>query len=101
MNNVNIIGLIEGDAIVSYTSEDGNKKLYKFTLRVPRNYKKKNGDVADDMVNVKCWSNTLEDEFALHDQAYIGIEGRIQSFGNGEYAHFANEVLANKVVYLN
>ncbi|ATZ18822.1 single-strand DNA-binding protein [Williamsoniiplasma somnilux] len=101
MNNVNIIGQIEGDATVAFASEDGAKKLYKFLLRVPRTYKKKNGELAEDLINIKCWSNSVDDEFSLHDQAFIGIEGRIQSFGNSEHSNYANEVLATKVVYLN
>ncbi|ATZ17421.1 single-strand DNA-binding protein [Williamsoniiplasma luminosum] len=99
MNNVNIIGQIEGDAQIAYTSQDGARKLYKFVLRVPRPFKK-NDEVIDDLINVKCWSTKIEDEDNLHDQAYVGIEGRIQSFGNEEFKTPVNEVIAFKILYL-
>lgn len=100
MNSVTMIGQIDGDARITYTSEDGQRRLYKFVLRVPRPSRKKGEENGADFINVKCWSSKVEDEDNLHDQAYIGVEGRIQSFGNGEYKNFGNEVIATKILYL-
>ncbi|EOA07461.1 MULTISPECIES: single-stranded DNA-binding protein [Mycoplasma] len=101
MNLVNIIGQLEGDATIAYTSKDGDKKLYKFVVKVPKPYKVKEGDGVD-YINVKAWSNTVDDEFLLHDQAVIGIEGRIQSFtSNNDLTNVRNEIFANRILYLN
>ncbi|KAF5295743.1 hypothetical protein FQA39_LY12916 [Lamprigera yunnana] len=40
MNLVNIIGQLEGDAEVAYITKDGNSKLYKFAVKVPKTYKR-------------------------------------------------------------
>ncbi|AHI53686.1 single-stranded DNA-binding protein [Spiroplasma sabaudiense Ar-1343] len=101
MNNVIVIGQMEGEPQIVYTSKDGEKKLYKFTLRTPKPFKNKMGEIIDDFINIKAWSNTVIDEFGLHDQAYLGIEGRIQSFGNSDLSTFANEIIASKIIYLN
>ncbi|ATQ35716.1 single-stranded DNA-binding protein [Mesoplasma entomophilum] len=101
MNLVNIIGQIEGDAQVAYTSKDGNAKLYKFVVRVPNSYKSKTGKNEDDLINVKAWSSAINDEFALHDQAVVGIEARVHSSINKENANVFNEIIANRIMYLN
>ncbi|AGR41976.1 single-stranded DNA-binding protein [Spiroplasma diminutum] len=101
MNNVTIIGQIEGNPQVVFDSKDGGKKLYKITLKVPRQYKTKNGEKIEDFINVKVWSNVLGDEYEYFDQSYIGIEGRLVSFGNAENNKYGNELVANKVVQLN
>ncbi|WP_338985459.1 single-stranded DNA-binding protein [Spiroplasma endosymbiont of Diplazon laetatorius] len=101
MNNVTIIGQIEGNPQVVFNSKDGEKKLYKLTLRVPRNYKTKSGEIIDDFINVKVWSNVLGDEYEYFDQSYIGVEGRLVSFGNSENNNYGNELVANKVMQIN
>ncbi|AAT75894.1 single strand binding protein [Mesoplasma florum L1] len=101
MNLVNIIGQIEGDAQVTYTSKDGNAKLYKFVVRVPNLYKSKTGKNEDDLINIKAWSSAINDEFALHDQAVVGIEARIHSSVNKESSNVFNEIIANRIMYLN
>lgn len=101
MNLVNIIGQLEGDATVAYTSKDGEKKLYKFVVKVPKPYKSKEVDSLD-YINIKAWSNAVDDEFLLHDQAVVGIEGRIQSFtSNNDLANIRNEIFASRILYLN
>ncbi|WP_027063158.1 single-stranded DNA-binding protein [Mesoplasma seiffertii] len=101
MNLVNIIGQIEGDAEVAYTSKDGSKKLYKFIVKVPKPFKSKAGREHEDFINIKAWSTAVKDEYALHDQAIVGIEARVQSFGNAESTHYGNEIVANRIIYLN
>ncbi|AUB31398.1 single-stranded DNA-binding protein [Spiroplasma floricola] len=101
MNNVTIIGQIEGNPQIVFNSKDGVKKLYKFILKVPRNYKTKSGELIDDFINVKVWSNVLGDEYEYFDQSYIGIEGRLVSFGNTENNNYGNELVASKVILLN
>ncbi|ASZ09305.1 single-stranded DNA-binding protein [Mesoplasma chauliocola] len=101
MNLVNIIGQIEGDAEIAYTSKDGNAKLYKFTVRVPNTYKSKAGKNEDDLINIKAWSSAINDEFALHDQAVVGIEARVHSSTNKENTNVFNEIIANRITYLN
>ncbi|CBW54136.1 Conserved hypothetical protein, putative single strand binding protein [Mycoplasma mycoides subsp. capri LC str. 95010] len=101
MNLVNIIGQLEGDATVAYTSKDGEKKLYKFIVKVPKPYKSKEVDSLD-YINIKAWLNAVDDEFLLHDQAVVGIEGRIQSFtSNNDLANVRNEIFASRILYLN
>ncbi|PPE06804.1 single-stranded DNA-binding protein [Mesoplasma corruscae] len=101
MNLVNIIGQIEGDAEVAYTSKDGNSKLYKFIVRVPNKSKNKTYHKEDDLINVKAWSTVIEDEFSLHDQAIIGIEGKIHSSKGKDSTNIFNEIYANRVLYLS
>lgn len=101
MNLVNIIGQIEGDAEIAYTSKDDNSKLYKFVVRVPNVYKSKAGKNEDDLINVRAWSTAINDEFALHDQADVGIEARIHSSANKENTNIFNEIIANRIMYLN
>ncbi|ATG97319.1 single-stranded DNA-binding protein [Mesoplasma lactucae] len=101
MNNVIMMGTLEGDAEVIYTSPDGNKSLYKFLLKVPKPYKSKDGtNPPEDLVNIKVWSTQLTDEYILHDQAYVGIEGRINSYAGKDYKNVVNDIIANKVIYL-
>lgn len=103
MNNVLIVGQIEGDAKVAFTTSNGINKLYKFVIKVPRPYYQIDSErIVCDFVNVKCWSTKLEDEDNLHDQDYVGIEGRIQSFGgnNKDFKKYGNEVIATKITYL-
>ncbi|QVK02456.1 single-stranded DNA-binding protein [Mycoplasma mycoides] len=100
MNVVNIVGQIEGDATVAYTSKDGEKKLYKFIVKVPNPHSSDKNSF--DYINIKAWSNTVDDEFLLHDQAVVGIEGRIQSFtSNNDLANIRNEIFASKILYLD
>ncbi|ATZ18230.1 single-stranded DNA-binding protein [Mesoplasma melaleucae] len=101
MNLVNIIGQIERDAEVAYTSKDGNSKLYKFVVRVLNSYKSKAGKNEDDLINVKAWSTAINDEFALDDQAIVGIEARIHLSTNKENTNIFNEIIANIIMYLN
>lgn len=101
MNLVNIIGQLEGDAEIAYTSKDGNSKLYKFIVRVPNTSRNKAVKKEDDLITIKAWSSAINDEFALHDQAIIGIEGKIHSSQNKETLNVFNEIYANRVLYLN
>jgi len=100
MNNVNIVGIVDGDAEMVYQSREGGKSLFKFKVRVTRTFKNKLGEFQDDIINIKVWSTTLEDESMLHDQATLAIEGRIQSFLSKDQKNICNEVIADKVVYL-
>ncbi|ABC01251.1 single-stranded DNA-binding protein [Mycoplasma capricolum] len=101
MNLVNIIGQLEGDATVAYTSKDGEKKLYKFVVKVPKPYKSKEVDSLD-YINIKAWSNAVDDEFLLHNKAVVGIEGRIESFtSNNDLTNIRNEIFATRIIYLN
>ncbi|WP_434333531.1 single-stranded DNA-binding protein [Mycoplasma capricolum subsp. capricolum] len=100
MNVVNIVGQIEGDATVAYTSKDGEKKLYKFIIKVPN--QNSSDENSFDYINIKAWSNTVDDEFLLHDQAVVGIEGKIQSFtSNNDLTNIRNEISATRILYLN
>ncbi|WP_031542962.1 single-stranded DNA-binding protein [Mesoplasma photuris] len=101
MNLVNLIGQIEGDAQIAYESKDGGKKLYKFTVKIPKSYRGKNGESINDYVNVKAWADNLDEEFGLFDQAIVGIEGKVHSFGNTDKQNFGNEIIATRVLYLN
>ncbi|ARU91981.1 single-stranded DNA-binding protein [Spiroplasma clarkii] len=101
MNNVTIIGQIEGAPQLIYSSKDGNKKLYKFVLRVPRWSKAKENTVVNDYINVKIWNSVLGDEDDYFDQAYIAIEGRLVSFGITDSQNYGNELVANKIMQLN
>jgi single-strand DNA-binding protein len=74
--------------------------LYRFKMRIPKPFKNKNGEIGEDIINIKVWSGNLEDEAILHDQANIGIEGRIQSFPSKDMKSVFNEILAHRVYYL-
>ncbi len=100
MNNVNIIGQIEGTPQLVFNSKNGEKKLFKFILRVPRNYKNKDGIITDEFINVKVWSNVLGDEYEYYDQSFVGIEGRIISFGSTDSVTYGNEIVANKIIHI-
>lgn len=99
-----MIGQIEGDAKITYTTENGEHKLYKFVLRVPRLNRRSTNENHEgkhhDFINVKCWSSKIEDEDNLHDQAFVGIEGRLQSYGGNDHKIYGNEVIATKILYL-
>ncbi|QVJ95999.1 single-stranded DNA-binding protein [Mycoplasma mycoides] len=100
MNVVNIVGQIEGDATVTYTSKDGEKKLYKFIVKVPNQHS--SDENSFDYINIKAWSNTVDDEFLLQDQAAVGIEGKIQSFtSNNDLTNIRNEIYAKRILYLD
>ncbi|WP_339021492.1 hypothetical protein [Spiroplasma endosymbiont of Atherix ibis] len=43
----------------------------------------------------------MGEEYEYFDQSYIGIEGRLVSFGNTENNNYGNELVANKVIHLN
>ncbi|QEH61653.1 single-strand DNA-binding protein [Spiroplasma chinense] len=100
MNNVTIIGQIEGMPQMIYNSKTGDKKLYKFILKVPRTYKQKDGSQVDDFINVKAWGNVLGDEYEYFDQSYVGVEGKLVSFGMSDATSYGNELVASKVVQL-
>lgn len=104
MNNVIMMGTLEGDAEIVYTTPDGNKSLYKFLLKVPKPYKPKEKhdyEHHDDLISVKVWSTQLTDEFILHDQACVGIEGRVNSYASKDFKTISNDIIANKVFYLS
>lgn len=100
MNNVTIIGQLEGDLQMVYNSKDGDKKLYKFVLKVQRPYKSKNGTAVSDYINVKVWNNVLGDEYEYFDQSFVVIEGKIVSFGLTDSQNYGNELVANKIMQL-
>jgi len=100
MNNVTIIGQLEGDLQMVYNSKDGDKKLYKFVLKVQRPYKSKNGTAVSDYINVKVWNNVLGDEYEYFDQSFVVIEGKIVFFGLTDSQNYGNELVANKIMQL-
>jgi single-strand DNA-binding protein len=53
MNNVNIVGIVDGDAEMVYQSREGGKSLFKFKVRVTRTFKNKLGEFQDDIINIK------------------------------------------------
>ncbi|AOG60239.1 single-stranded DNA-binding protein [Spiroplasma helicoides] len=101
MNNVTIIGQIEELPQLIYNSKNGDKKLYKFVLKVPRSYKTKDGQVSEDYINVKVWNNVLGDEYEYFDQSFVGVEGKLVSFGLSDSSTYGNELVASKIVQLN
>ncbi|MCK8462185.1 single-stranded DNA-binding protein, partial [Mycoplasma capricolum subsp. capricolum] len=57
-----------------------------------------------DYINIKAWSDAVDDEFLLHDKdkVVVGIEGRIESFtSNNDLTNIRNEIFANRILYLN
>jgi len=100
MNNVIMTGILDGDAQLVYEHSDGKKSLYKFKLRIPKPFKNKQGKIEEDVINIKIWSGNLDDEAILHDQASVGIEGRVQSYQTKDLKNFYNEIFAHRIFYL-
>ncbi|QBQ07530.1 single-stranded DNA-binding protein [Spiroplasma gladiatoris] len=101
MNNVTVIGQIEELPQVIYNSKSGDKKLYKFVLKVPRGYKTKDGKEQQDFINVKVWGNILGDEYEYFDQSLVGVEGKLVSYGLSDATSYGNELVASKIMQLN
>lgn len=101
MNNVSIVGQLEDIPQLVYNSKDGNKKLYKFVIKVPRTNKSKEGTIVNDYINVKIWSNVLGDEDEYYEQAYVGVEGKLVSFKIADTQNYGNELVATKIVQID
>jgi single-strand DNA-binding protein len=101
MNNVSIIGQLEGEPELVYNSKQGDKKLYKLVVKVPKKGKQATEQKVDDFINVKAWSNVLGNELDFYDQAIIGIEGKITSFETQNHEYYVNEVVASRIIPLN
>jgi single-strand DNA-binding protein len=53
MNNVIMTGILDGDAEVIYENNDKKKSLYRFKMRIPKPFKNKNGEIGEDIINIK------------------------------------------------
>ncbi|ASP28530.1 single-strand DNA-binding protein [Spiroplasma corruscae] len=101
MNNVTILGQLEGNPELVYNSKDGEKKLYKLIIKVPRITTNKNSKCKEDFINVKIWNNVLGDEFDYYDKLTIGVEGKLISYSNPENKSFGNDFVAHKIFQFN
>ncbi|AKU80068.1 hypothetical protein [Spiroplasma turonicum] len=101
MNNVTILGQLEGNPELVYNSKDGDKKLYKLIIRVPRNNALSTSKVKEDFICVKIWNNVLGDEFDYYDKLTIGVEGKLVSFTNPDNKNYGNDFIAHKVFQFN
>ncbi|UNF62212.1 MULTISPECIES: single-stranded DNA-binding protein [Spiroplasma] len=69
----------------------------KFLLKIQRPFKNKDGNYDSDLVNVKVWTNNIDDlDISLRDKAIIAVKGRIQSFrsNNFDEENYYNRLLA-------
>ncbi|AKX34420.1 single-stranded DNA-binding protein [Spiroplasma litorale] len=100
MNNVTILGQLEGNPELVYNSKDGEKKLYKLIVKVPRITTNVNSKNKSDYINVKIWNNVLGDEYEYYDKLTIGLEGRLISYTNPTNKNYSNDFIAYKIFQL-
>ena len=101
MNTVSIIGQLKGVPELVYNSKQGNKKLYKLVIKVPKRVASVTDTTkTEDFINVKVWGNVLGDEMDFYDEAVVGIEGKIVSFETQNHEYYVNEVIASRVINL-
>ncbi|WP_338970587.1 single-stranded DNA-binding protein [Spiroplasma endosymbiont of Labia minor] len=101
MNHVSIIGQIDGQPTLVYESPNGGeKKLYRITLKTEKFNPKSPDRNGFDFINVKIWNSLIQDVETFQDGVIVALEGRIQSFGDGQHNQMLNEVLANRFNYL-
>ncbi len=95
LNQVVIVGRLVEDIKLE---EQGNKKVARITLRVPRSYKNMSGDYESDYIDCILWSGIAENsyEYCKKDDL-IGIKGRLQK-GNNDTGMI---VVAEKLTFLS
>lgn len=53
MNQVMLVGQVEGTYEIIYDKKEAERKLMKFLLKIQRPFKNKDGNYDSDLVNVK------------------------------------------------
>ncbi|WP_236608000.1 single-stranded DNA-binding protein [Spiroplasma chrysopicola] len=104
MNQVMLVGQVEGSYEIVYDKKESERKLMKFLLKVQRPFKNRDGHYDNDLVNIKVWTNNIDDlDISLQDKAMIIVKGRVQSYRSNNYDDdiYYNEIIADKVTYLN
>ncbi|ELL44153.1 MULTISPECIES: single-stranded DNA-binding protein [Spiroplasma] len=104
MNQVILVGQVEGTYEIIYDKKEAERKLMKFLLKIQRPFKNKDGNYDSDLVNVKVWTNNIDDlDISLRDKAIIAVKGRIQSFrsNNFDEENYYNDIIADRVTYLS
>ncbi len=98
-----LVGQVEGPYEIVYDKKETERKLMKFLLKVQRPFKNREGNYDEDIVNVKVWTNNIDDlDVSLRDKAIIAVKGRIQSFkaNNFDDESYYNDIIADRVTYL-
>ncbi|WP_338992469.1 single-stranded DNA-binding protein [Spiroplasma endosymbiont of Seladonia tumulorum] len=104
MNQVILVGQVEETYEIIYDKKEAERKLMKFLLKIQRPFKNKDGNYDNDLVNVKVWTNNIDDLYiSLRDKAIIAVKGRIQSFrfNNFDEENYYNDIIADRVTYLS
>ncbi|WP_434323597.1 single-stranded DNA-binding protein [Mycoplasma capricolum subsp. capricolum] len=102
MNFVHIIGELENDAEVIFTSKDNKRKFYQFIIKVPIETKSRRVLKKIDRILIKAWSNSDDDEFLLHKNAVVEIKGKVKSYSKkDDPTKLKNEIFARKIIYIN
>lgn len=78
MNQVVLVGQVQGGPEIIFDKKDLDRKLMRFFVKIKRPFKNKEGDYEDDIVKIKVWTNNVD--ISLKDKAVIGIKGCIQSY---------------------
>ncbi len=104
MNQILVVGTVSSDYKIIYKDDKTKNKLIKFTLKVQKPYKNKEGIYDFDYINIKVWDKILQDveEMLSYDQI-LGIKGRINSnpFINKDGIKiYLNDILAENVTNL-
>lgn len=99
-----LVGQVEGTYEIIYDKKEAERKLMKFLLKIQRLFKNKDGNYDSDLVNVKVWTNNIDDlDISLRDKAIIAVKERIQSFrsNNFDEENYYNDIIADRVTYLS
>ncbi|WP_342256180.1 single-stranded DNA-binding protein [Spiroplasma endosymbiont of Poecilobothrus nobilitatus] len=104
MNQVILVRQVEGTYEIIYDKKEAGRKIMKFSLKIQRPFKNKDGNYDSDLVNAKVWTNNIDDlDIILRDKAIIAVKGWIKSFrsNNFDEENYYNDIIADRVTYLS
>ena len=102
LNQVVLVGRLVRNPEL-YESE-GNKKMSRVTIAIPRSFKNLNGEYESDFINCILWDSVASSAVEYCKKGdIVGIKGRIQSRmveENNEKKYYV-DVIAERVTFLS
>ena len=102
LNQVVLVGRLVKDP--DLLEKEGNKKMSRITIAIPRSFKNMNGEYESDFINCVLWDSVAKSTVEYCKKGdIVGIKGRIQSrmVESDDDKKYFFDVIAERVTFLS
>ena len=102
LNQVVLVGRLVKDP--ELLEKEGNKKMSRITIAIPRSFKNMNGEYESDFINCVLWDSVAKSTVEYCKKGdIVGIKGRIQSrmVESDDDKKYFFDVIAERVTFLS